>query len=438
MARLRHRVPLSVVLNGRLVGRLTKESSGAIEFRYDPGWLAWEHAIPVSLSLPLREDRYAGDPVHAVFDNLLPDSEPLRRALAGRVGARSADAFDLLAEIGRDCVGALQFLPESEPIPPAGTIRGTPMSETDIAVLIRDLGRAPLGLGEDVAFRISIAGAQEKTALLRLDGVWHKPLGTTPTTHILKPEIGRLPNGLDLSHSIENEHLCLSLMAELGLPVARTEIAEFESERVLVIERFDRLHTADGRLLRRPQEDCCQALSVPSSRKYDAEGGPGIVDILTLLQGSDDAEADQTLFLKAQIVFWLIGATDGHAKNFSLFLAPGGRYRLAPLYDVLSAEPSFADGQIRRRQMKLAMAVGKSRHYTLSEIQPRHYVETAKRAGVGEGVVKRVWEELLESVPGAFDRAADVLPSTTPSELPDTIRKTSERRLGQIGRALQG
>jgi serine/threonine-protein kinase HipA len=189
-------------------------------------------------------------------------------------------------------------------------------------------------LGEDEDFRISIAGAQEKTALLRWKNCWHKPSGTTATTHILKPQIGRLPNGIDLSCSVENEFFCLKLTAALGLPSAEVEIADFGGQRVLVVERFDRRWARDGRLLRLPQEDCCQALSVPPSLKYEADGGPGIPAILNLLNGSDDPTADRHRVLKALVVFWLLGATDGHAKNFSIFLGPGGRFSATPLYDV--------------------------------------------------------------------------------------------------------
>ena len=106
MARRRTRYPLNVYLNARLMGRLRRQASGAIDFQYVPDWLAWENALPVSLSLPLREDRYIGDPVIAVFDNLLPDSDAIRRRLADRVHADGADAYSLLAKIGRDCVGA--------------------------------------------------------------------------------------------------------------------------------------------------------------------------------------------------------------------------------------------------------------------------------------------------------------------------------------------
>ena len=329
--RRRRSAPLNVFLNSRLVGRLNRQKSGAIDFSYDPGWLAWEHALPVSLSLPLREDRYIGDPVIAVFDNLLPDSDRIRRRMAERVGAGGIDAYSLLAAVGRDCVGALAFLPEGEEPGPSGGVQGRPITEEEIGRLLGNLAAAPLGVGEDEDFRISVAGAQEKTALLFREGGWCKPAGTTATTHILKPSIGRLPNGIDLTFSVENEFFCLKLLAALGVPAANAEMRNFGDVRTLVVERFDRLWTRDSRLLRKPQEDMCQALSYPPSLKYEAEGGPGLRAILDLLRGSDEPEQDRLLFLKANVVFWLIGATDGHAKNFSVALSPGGRFRLTPL-----------------------------------------------------------------------------------------------------------
>src|SRR5258706_3033642 len=218
MPRRRTRIPLNVFLNGRLVGRLNRQASGAIVFQYDDDWLAWEEAFPVSLSLPLREDRFTGDPVIAVFDNLLPDNDQIRRRLAERVKAGGYDAYSLLAAIGRDCVGALQFLPDGSDPGAAGSLEGRPLRDTEIGDLLGDLKRTPLGLDESGEFRISLAGAQEKTALLHWQGQWQFPHGATATTHILKPEIGKLPNGIDLSQSIENEYLCMRLTAAFGLP----------------------------------------------------------------------------------------------------------------------------------------------------------------------------------------------------------------------------
>jgi len=238
MARKSTRIPLNVYLNGRLVGRLQRETSGAIEFQYDESWLNWKGTFPVSLSLPLREDRYVGDPVIAVFDNLLPDNEDIRRRVAARSGADGIDPYNLLSAIGRDCVGALQFLPAGVDPGKAGEINAEPISDKDIAKRLSNLATAPLGIGEDKEFRISIAGTQDKTAFLRLDGAWHVPYGTTATTHILKPQIGHRDN-YDLTRSVENEHMCLEILGALGLAVAKTEIVDFGDTRALVIERFE-------------------------------------------------------------------------------------------------------------------------------------------------------------------------------------------------------
>ncbi|MGH7254454.1 MAG: type II toxin-antitoxin system HipA family toxin [Nitrospirales bacterium] len=406
MPRRRSASSLLVYLNGQLVGRLTRRASGAIEFQYNPGWLGNARAMPVSLSLPLREDRYIGDTVVAVFENLLPDDRSLRERLAARVGADGPDAYSLLSVIGRDCVGALQFLPEGVSPGKVGEIRGTPLKDADVARIVRSLHENPLGISleEDEEFRISLAGVQEKTALLFHRGRWYRPKGTTATTHILKPPIGQRGDHLDLSQSVENEHVCLRLTAVLGLPTAESRIEDFGGKPVLVVKRFDRLWTKDHRLLRLPQEDCCQALGVPPARKYTSDGGPGIREILRLLQGSDDPRTDRRLFLKAQIVFWLLAAIDGHAKNFSLHLFPGGRFRLAPLYDVLSAQPLVDTGQLAGKQVKLVMPVGTNRHYVVDMILPRHFEQTATAAGMGAQEVREIMDELRETAAGALDR----------------------------------
>lgn len=434
MAKKRTRIPLNVFLNGALVGRLTRETSGAIDFKYDESWLAREDALPVSLSLPLREDRYVGAPVIAVFDNLLPDNEAIRRSVAERVHADGYDAYSLLSAIGRDCVGALQFLPEELDPGKAGTISGRAAGDKEIGARIANLASAPLGIDADEEFRISLAGAQEKTALLFWKGRWHIPHGTTATTHILKPQIGVLPNGIDLSQSVENEHFCMQLVSALGLPCAATEIQDFDGKRVLVIERFDRLWTKDKRLLRLPQEDFCQALSVPPTRKYESEGGPGISQILELLKGSDEPEQDQKMFLKAQIIFWLIGATDGHAKNYSLFLSPGSRFHLTPFYDVMSEQPNLDAGQIQRNKMKLALAVGDNRHYVIESIVPRHFRQTAKKCGVSTSLMDEIFGELVKTIPTALDKTIAGLASDFPQAMAQSISKAALDRLNIIER----
>ncbi|BCG75438.1 toxin HipA [Mesorhizobium sp. 113-1-2] len=428
MARRRVHIPLNVFLNGRLVGILRRESTGAIDFQYAREWLDWRGTFPISLSLPLREDRYIGTPVTNVFDNLLPDNDAIRRRVAERVGADGTDAYSMLAALGRDCVGALQFQPDGMDPGPPGSVEGKPVSNEDVAGIIENLATAPLGLGEDEDFRISIAGAQEKTALLRKDGSWFKPIGTAATTHILKPQIGRLPNGIDLSNSVENEYLCLKLLQAFGVPSAQAQIADFGVRRTLIVERFDRLWARDGRLLRLPQEDICQALSVPPTRKYQSDGGPGMREIIDLLKGSDTPDEDIATFLRTCILFWLIGATDGHAKNFSIFLSPGGRFRMTPLYDVLTAQPSLDAGQIPRKKFKLAMSVGKNRHYSVPDIMPRHFLQTADIAGVGAPVMRRIFDDIAENVEKQADEVIISLPRGFPEQLVDSVKSAIGKR----------
>lgn len=432
MARRKTHAPLNVLINGRLVGQLAKAPNGAISFQYAASWLEWEHRYAVSLSLPLQSTAYRGGEVAAVFDNLLPDRDATRTRIAQRMGAQGTDSYSLLEAIGRDCIGAMQFLPEEEGDGGDPYVEGEAVSDKEIESILADLAQAPLGVDREQEFRISVAGAQEKTALLQIDGRWHRPVGTTPTTHILKPQLGQIQTVdgvIDMSDSVDNEHYCMTLMAHCGFDVARTEIATFGARRVLVVERFDRRWRNADHILRLTQEDCCQALGFAPTLKYQSDGGPNMRAILDLLKGADDAVADQFAFFRSQIVFWLIGATDGHAKNFSIFLNPGGQYRLTPFYDVLSAQPAFDKGQIAQNKFRLAMSVGDNRHYRMSEIMGRHFVQTGKKAGLGERWIRNSITDLIGQVPNAPAKALSEMPPDFATGIHDSIAAAINKRL---------
>ncbi len=361
------------------------------------------------------------------FDNLLPDSENIRRRLAMRYRAQSLEPFDLLAELGRDCVGAIQLLPADEAPDGLFTIRARPLSTVDIAAMLRHTaGAFPGQHGGEEALRLSIAGAQEKTALLWHEGQWCLPEGNTPTTHIFKLPLGLVGNmQADMRTSIENEWLCAQLLEAWGIPVARTQMAQFEEQKALIVERFDRRLSGDGQWwLRLPQEDMCQALGVSPLRKYQSDGGPGIGDIMTLLSRSENAQADRAHFFRAQIIFWILAATDGHAKNFSIAHLPGNRYHLTPLYDVLSAWPVIGPGhhQIAWQKCKLAMAVrGSSNYYHLSQIRRRHWLRQGELAGLSAAQVNAMIDELIASAPAVIARVADALTPDFPDFLAGAI-----------------
>ena len=420
--------------NGRRLGTLTRTPSG-LTLGYDTEWLAWKGATPVSLSLPLDPAGHRGAPVFRFLDNLLPDSEGVRARLAARVDAPDTHPYTLLAHIGRCSAGALTFVPEGEDPGPPGAVLGEPVSEAQVASLISELDRRPLGVGP--RFRISLAGAQRKTALLLSDGVWQLPRGFTPTTHILKPQIGSLI-GVDFSRSVENEFLCLSLASAFGLDVAPARIADFGEVRVLVVERFDRRWADDGRLLRVPHEDLAQALGVPSGRKYEMDGGPGMIRLLKLLEGSVVPEADRRSFLRAQIVFWLLAAIDGHAKNYSLRLLPGSRFRLAPLYDIVSVQPALASGELPADEAMMSLAVGDAGLRVVERIEPRHFVETARAAGVPARVVRSLFAELIETRARAFEAVREGLPDDFPHAMEVAIFDAITARLLAATRYLEG
>lgn len=269
-------------------------------------------------------------------------------------------------------------------------------------------------LDADADLRISLAGAQEKTALLRWQGRWYKPRGSTPTTHIFKLPLGLVGGRrADFSTSVDNEWLCLRLLKAYGLDVADATIASFGKQRVLVVERFDRRIAPDGRwLMRLPQEDFCQVEGVSPLKKYQSEGGPGLKALFTTLKQSMNAEQDMRTLLASQVLFWMLRAPDGHAKNFSVQILPGGRFRLTKLYDVMSAYPVLGDGpnQWSPFEIKLAMALlGKNRHYQMHNIERRHFNSTAQKVGYAESA-ESVIEDILARTPAAIAQVRQSLP----------------------------
>ena len=401
MARRSTRKTLTVAMNGLRVGRLTRESNSILRFEYSASWLAEDAAVPISLSIPLAAEPRSDPAIARYFENLLPDSADIRERLQRAVGAESTRAFDLLLEIGKDCVGALQ-LHEGDDPPDVRSIEAEPWTAAQVAEHLRELRRPGRSRRTDRRpFRISIAGSQDKTALLLHEGQWCRPLGPTPTTHILKPATGPTPGGIDLTESVENEWLCAQVVRAFGLDVARSEIVSFDEETVLVVERFDRRLARDANWwIRVPQEDMCQAQAIGPDRKYEVDGGPDMRSILRLLSGAQDPIADRKAFFRAQVVYWLLAAIDGHGKNFSLFLEPGGAYRSTPLYDILSAHPAVAAGQLHERELEMAMALrGKNKHYGWRELQYRHWLQTAARGGLREGIADQILRDVISLAP---------------------------------------
>lgn len=430
MGRKSHSHTLSVWTNGVRVGRWTIPARGDMQLQYDNDWVKADVGRPLSLSLPFTLDNLPlkGEKVYNYFDNLLPDSDAIRKRVAERFRTGSTDAFDLLKAIGRDCVGAVQILGEDETPTGFDRVDGTPLSDEEVERhLVDTVSPRTFGSSHDPDddFRISLAGAQEKTALLRWDGRWQMPHGATPTTHIVKLPLGLMGGRrADFSTSVDNEWLCLKLLKAYGLDVADANIATFGQQRVLVVERFDRRVAPDGKwLMRLPQEDFCQVEGCSPLRKYENEGGPGLQALFSTLRQSVNAKGDMRTLMAAQVLFWLLRAPDGHAKNFSLRILPRGRFQLTPLYDVMSAYPVLGDGpnQWSPREIKLAMALlGKNRHYEMFSIQRRHFDSTAQKVGYGLSA-EPVIEDILARTPAAIAAVQAELPPGFSARVADTV-----------------
>lgn len=421
---------LAVWMNGQRVGVWFWTRTGTPGFRYDSSWTQSAHGRPLSVSLPIPAagGDVTGPKVEHYFDNLLPDSHRIRDRLRRRFAAPSTRAADLLAAIGRECVGAVQLLPDGAAPPAHDRIDSLALTGSQVEGLLHDVATDDGSATDSLlaGFRISIAGAQEKTALLRVGDEWHLPQGATPTTHIFKLPLGLVGNmRADMMRSVENEWLGHTLLRTLGFDVAPAEMARFGRQNVLIVERFDRRWMEGNRWIARlPQEDFCQATGTPGDLKYESDGGPGMRACLALLAGSNQAKPDSLNFVMAQLAFWLMAAIDGHAKNFSIFLERGGGYRMTPLYDVLSAWPIIGNGpnQMNPRRAKLAMAIrSKNVHYHLHEMHTHHWEALALQTGVPDAFDRMV--ALVLQVPDALERVEAELPGDFPRAVFTAIRR---------------
>lgn len=421
---------LDVYISGRRVGKLHHLQGGKLSFSYDDQWMNGRVAIPLSLSMPTITKIYDGKVVEAFLWGLLPDNEQTLARWAQRFQISARNPFALLKNVGRDCAGAVQFLPHRDEISRGEIFES--LTDEQIGDRLRDLrrdGAATRRLGD--AGQFSLAGAQAKTAF-HFDtstGQWGIPLGDTPTTHIFKPPMPHLHG-----HT-ENEHFCLQLAQMLGMDAAHSQVLEFAGEKAIVVKRYDR-RNIDGRTIRIHQEDMCQALSVMPTLKYENQGGPGVVTISNkVLPASNDPVRDRQTFMKANIFNWVIGGTDAHAKNYSMLLGAQGEARLAPLYDISSILPHLDQGEIQAEMRDLRLAMKIDRVYPIDEVMPRHWERCASSAKVGSEFTMQAIRHQIAIMPDlASECAAKVRTEGIKHEIVDRLVDTISARAQGLSR----
>ncbi len=467
---------LTALLDGREVG-IVRQSKGRLNFTYADAWRGALGAYPLSLSMPIAAAEHPHSAIDPFLWGLLPDNEFVLSRWAQKFQVSARNPFALLAHVGEDCAGAVQF------VRPAGlatlnTIQDVQwLSDVEIADRLRDLRvdasntRTPRDNGQ-----FSLAGAHPKTALLFDGKRWGVPSGRMPTTHILKPTTPQWDG-----HA-ENEHLCLSLARALGLPTAQSEVRHFEDVTAIVLTRYDRIKTSEAAagfaaktaalaaqaamppnenpsamievieaatdarnlsefaktapIYRVHQEDLCQSLAVHPSRKYQHEGGPSPNAIAKLLEkhsfnsagynrsktqvNNDEkhvaANSDISTFLHALIFHWLIGGTDAHAKNYSVLIGGNGLVRLAPLYDIASILAYPHEDPMR---VNMAMKIGGT--YRMGDIGLAEWRKLARELRVDEGAVLDRIVRMADELP---DRLADEIKTMKASKIEHSVLQT--------------
>ena len=395
---------LAVLLRGELAGHVYKAANRRLVFAYEPAWREQPDAFPLSLSMPLGKAEHGHRATSAFLWGLLPDDPRVIESWARRYNIARTDVTALLAHVGEDCAGAVQIVPPSRIHDALGaptTIDQTEsvewLSTQAVGKLLAALRQNPAaGRSTSEQGQFSLAGAQPKTTLYHANGKWGIPKGRVPSTHILKPPV------IDLEHVAYNEHACLALARELGLPAAQSRVQRFGDEIAVVVERYDRVR-ANGVVTRVHQEDMCQALAIQPTSKYEIDGGPTLGNVAALLnRHSAEPQTDLARFIDANVFNWLIAAPDSHAKNYSILHAAGPVHRLAPCYDVISAAPyprQWSNG------VSLAMGIGGERR--VDAIRGSHWRAVAREVGLPpQALVERI-AELGERIPVAINRVID-------------------------------
>lgn len=357
---------LAVLIDKAPVGYLWLDGRKRFCFRYNSEWIAGS-GVPLSLSLPLRDEPYLDDESHPFFANLLPEQK-IRDMVARNLGISSNNDFGLLERIGGDCAGAVSLYPE-DAVQSETTGEYRRIDAQELREIIKDLPRRPLLAGEK-GIRLSLAGAQKKLPIYFDGKGFHLPYGDAPSNYIIKPAIE------DLDGTVENEAFCMALAHEAGLEVPPSFILVLDGLKVFVISRYDRTET-DGRIRRLHQEDFCQALGIPPEFKYEAEGGPSLDRCFNILRETSIRPGkDVPSLLNWAIFNYLIGNSDAHAKNISLLLLQKGPF-LAPFYDLLSTRIYGHAGVTSA----LAMKIGGANDPVA--VQRSHWETLAGQLGIG-------------------------------------------------------
>jgi serine/threonine-protein kinase HipA len=389
---------LKVLLGNQVIGSVFQPAGGYREFRYIEDWE--NVATPLSLSMPPRKAAYNHIQIDPFMWGLIPDNVETREQLGIRYNVSYRNPMAILSKIGRDCAGAVQFC---TPAQTGEVLKGKgeliPLSDADIAGRLKVLNAGTVSTIPSTLESWSLAGNQTKMAVRLENERWYMATGAEATSHILKPGIQSLDS------QAASEYVTMRLAAKIGVPSASVRYLEFKGEPAICVERYDRLRTDTGRLLRVHQEDMCQVFSVDPADKYPKDGGPTadmILDKLALVGPPNMRNKNREDFVRALFFNYLTASPDAHGKNYSVLLL-GNSVRLAPIYDTASGIHYIENGELRYKHA--AMRIGGENKF--GNLRRRHIENFAMRNNFSEEWVAQQFDQMITAIPGAAEEIFD-------------------------------
>ena len=408
---------LKVFLNDKHIGILEKDGNGGVIFQYSTN----ADRI-LSLSLPIQNEPFDNKKCRGFFNGLLPESEHTRIAIGKKYGINPKNDFSILRAIGYDCAGAVSFFDSSDKQTPSKYLQETyeidytPLSEDALEKFINELPQKPLATGvEDM--RLSLAGAQDKTSVIVVDGQIGIPKSNVPTSHILKPAINRF------NETIENEFICIKTAEKLGIKVPDVKIGYANKTKYFLIQRYDR-EIINNKIKRIHQEDFCQASNIPSAYKYQAEGGVDFKRCFEILRTASQPAVSINRFIQLVIFNYLIGNNYAHGKNFSILHYDTGEIKFAPAYDILCSQvyPELSN--------KMAMKIGG--HYKHDEISLRHFEKLANENDISFTQLKKVIKKQCENLPIIVESVISSLDNKIGKDILSVVQKNCTKMLKEF------
>ena len=383
---------LNVFFGNKKAGSLESTENRGVIFVYDENYLNDKNSVPLSASLPLQKEEFPQKQCIPFFSGLLPE-EDSRKKIADYLHISETSTLKLLEALGGECAGLISILNEEDSFSKETSFKLDSenyelLDDKKLSEFIEKMNTRPLIKADD-KLRLSLAGAQEKLALAKINGEWYLPLNGAPSTHILKPA-----RTGSLSSLAQNEYICMKLAKFFGLPVPDVDLLKIAEKDIFVVERYDRIKEADL-IQRLHQEDFCQALGIISTSKYQNDGGPGIADILkTILKVCTVPALESQKFLRYVLFNYLMGNCDSHGKNYSL-LYKKNRVELSPLYDVVST--TIYSGLTE----KLSMKIGK--HYEIHKVTKEDFSLLAESLNIKYSVLSKIFDDFARKYIPAFE-----------------------------------